>query len=136
MIRVFLDANVLFSAARANSATGRLIAEAGRRAALVYSPDVAEEARRNIQIKRPDAVNELERLIARSEPTDSALFSLGFEMNLNDKAVLCAAIRGGCPYLVTGDTQHFGTLFNQNIQGVTVLSPRQFAELLRTMPPA
>lgn len=47
-----------------------------------------------------------------------------------DQPVLAAAIRYGCTALVTGDRMHFGSLYGQTIQGVTIHSPRSLAELL------
>jgi predicted nucleic acid-binding protein len=133
--RVFLDANVLFSAAEPGSALARLVGEAGRRVELVYSPDVATEARRNIAAKRPQARDGLETVLGRCQRADSALFPLPIELNDNDRAVLCAAIRAGCQYLVTGDKQHFGPFFGETIESVKIVSTNQFAQLLRDFPP-
>jgi hypothetical protein len=47
-----------------------------------------------------------------------------------DRPVLAAAVRHGCQALVTGDRRHFGPLFGETLQGVTIYSPRSLAEAL------
>ena len=128
--RLFLDANLLFSAASAESAIGRLIAQAERRYELAYSDYVAEEARRNIASKRPAHLAGLDGLLARCLRLQGGLFALPVELAEKDRPVLCAAIRGGCRYLATGDKRDFGHLFGRTVEGVTVLSTVMLKDLL------
>lgn len=39
-----------------------------------------------------------------------------------DQPILCAAIRARCDLLATGDRKHPGHLYDQTIEGVTVVS--------------
>lgn len=62
MIRVFLDASVLFAAAYSTTGASREIIRQGFRGciALVASELVFEEARRNLEVKAPGQVPDLE----------------------------------------------------------------------------
>jgi len=53
-VRVFLDANVLFSASQPDSAVARLIAAACEHMQVATSDLASIEARRNVELKRPD----------------------------------------------------------------------------------
>lgn len=135
-MRVFLDANILFSAAQHAGAIrhllDRLLEEGHECIADTY---VVEEARRNIARKSPAAMTALEDILkaVRVEPafvgpsTDTGKIPLPEK----DIPVLLAAIRLKCDWLVTGDQTHFGPLYGLDIMGVTVCSPRMLAEKLR-----
>ena len=122
---VFLDANVLFSAAyRSGVGLGRL-----RRlptARLITSAYAAEEARRNLS--NSGQRRELEELLGSVEvvltavPTDRPLFST-MELADKDRPVLLAAIGVGATHLLTGDFRHFGPYYGKRIEGVLVLPP-------------
>ena len=134
-MRIFLDANILFSAARTDGAIRRLlalIAEAGHEChADTY---VVEEARRNLALKAPDALPVLDRLVPRVHVAQvkpgvaeaEAVRSLPEK----DRPVLAAAIQLGCQVLVTGDRTHFGALYGKTLGGVRIHSPRSLAEML------
>ena len=64
-MRVFLDANILFSASAKGSATRRLLDGVFRHAEVLTSPHAVEEARRNLEAKRPDQVTDLRKLQRR-----------------------------------------------------------------------
>lgn len=128
MDRVFLDANVLFSAAyRADSGLHRLWALED--AELVTSEFALEEARRNL------ATESQRELLARmaqalERVADTATIELPGEVELAQKVVpiLAAALAGGCSHLVTGDRGHFGHLFGDSVGGVLIVTPRQYLE--------
>ena len=134
-MRIFLDANVLFSAAKSDGVVRRLLdllIEAGHE--CWADGFVADEARRNRAAKFPDGLPVLETLLSRLHTgpihtPDSALED-GLPLPEKDRPVLAAAIRHGCEALVTGDRAHFGSLYGKAIHGVTVHSPRSIAEAL------
>ena len=125
--RVFLDANVLVSAALTpSSRLHELWGTANVR--LLASPYVLAEARRNVH--EPDASERLETLIATmavlpTEPTDSPIAD---EAGLpgKDRPVLLAAIASRADVLLTGDMTHFGHCYGHTIAGVTVMLPSEF----------
>lgn len=135
MTRVFLDANILFSAAHRTSILGRLILEARRRVALVCSDGVIEEARRNLAAKRPDGLPGLDDLLNHCENVPDAFFPLDIRLTDSDRMVLCTAINANCQYLLTGDKRDFGPYFGRTIQRVTIVSTRQMADVLKDIPP-
>lgn len=135
MIRIFLDANVLFSAAKSDGAVrkllGMLTAAGHDCCADGY---VVEEARRNLAIAAPHAVVFLEQLVSRMHVFPAQATGATFEARLplpeKDRPVLAAAIRHRCAALVTGDRSHFGPLYGKTLHGVTIHSPRSLAESL------
>jgi len=131
-MRIFLDANVLFSASKATSNIGRLIQILRQRGIVVTSDFALEEARRNILLKRPEWSKELDTLIEQVEIVPSVQFPLPVELVEKDQPILCTAIRAGCQYLVTGDNQDFGHLYDQTIEGVMVVSLIRLAEVIMT----
>jgi len=134
-MRVFLDANILFSAAKSDGAVRRLLALLLARGHECWVDGyVLEEARRNLAAKFPDGVSALERQlaslhVARAHPWDPDL-AVGLPVPEKDRPVLAAAIHLGCETLVTGDRSHFGALYGQTIRGVAIHSPRSLAESL------
>jgi uncharacterized protein len=130
-VRVFLDANVLFSAAlKPSSRINALfdLSEAGF-CELFTSPHVVLEARRNIQNKFPAQLSDLERLLASTvlvSEADKALV-MWARQHLPDKdaPVLAAALACVADVLVTGDGKHFGDMFEKTYRGVLVLTPAQ-----------
>ena len=135
-MRVFLDANVLFSAAKSDGAIrellGILVSSGHRLVADVY---VLEEARRNLERKGPAALVRLGEIIGDVEVTafrpPGRLPAAAGALPAKDAPVLAAAIRLRCDALVTGDRTHFGPLFGRSISGVTIYSPRMLVEALR-----
>ena len=129
-MRVFLDANVLFSASNSGSNIARLIGLLTEQGTAVTSDLALEEARRNVQLKRPAWQTQFEWLVARVTVVSSVRFALPVELAEKDVPVLCTAIRAGCQALATGDKRHFGRYYGQNVEGVRVVSLLQLAEML------
>ena len=130
-MRVFLDANVLFSAARSSGSplNGFFgLAEAGV-CELLASPYTLDEARRNISRKHPEKVAELELLILRISICQEAgaeemLWARSTGLTEKDAPVLAAAVQAKAEILVTGDRTDFGKLYERKLRGLEVLPPR------------
>jgi len=129
-MRVFLDANVLFSASNAGSNIEKLVHLILRRATAVASDLAVEEARRNILAKRPQWTASFEKIIPKLEQVDSVSFPLPVKLDEMDVPLLCAAIRSECDYFVTGDKRDFGHLFGKTVEGVQVVSLLQMTDIL------
>lgn len=134
-MRIFLDANILFSAAKSNGAMRRLLkALPARHHQLVADGYVIEEARRNLERKHPSAVACLDEILTAVDywakvcepPFPEHLLILPEK----DHPVLAAAIHLRCEILLTGDKMHFGDFFRKSIHGVTIHSPQTLAETL------
>ncbi len=127
--RVFLDANVLFSAAwRVGARLGALWEVSG--ATLVTSRYAIEEARRNLEALRPAAVARLDRLCQQLEVVEEVDMGLGLGTELAEKdlPIVAAALGARCSHLLTGDHQHFGPFFGSRIRGLLVLTPARFLD--------
>jgi predicted nucleic acid-binding protein len=123
--RVFLDANVLLSAAwRSEAALQRLWRLEG--AQLLSSGYAVEEARRNLET--PAQRGRLTRLLRRVRLVEPEHFTLPRGVRLLDKdlPILLAAIDGGATHLLTGDWEHFGPLFRHEVGGVLILPPAEY----------
>lgn len=128
MDRLFLDANVLFSAAY--KADARVFRLWSLHDVLLYSSRYAlEEARFNLGDE-----NQLNRLTSLAEKVqffEASKRDLPKGVHLPDKdaPILVAAIDAKSNYLLTGDLRHFGPYFGKRIEGVTVIRPSQYLKI-------
>jgi predicted nucleic acid-binding protein len=100
--RVFLDANILFSAAMRPKA-GLLRLWALEDVTLITSDYAIEEARRNLELPAQKA--RLTRLLRKIEIVAFRHFTLprGVTLPAKDRPILLAAIDAGATHLLTGD---------------------------------
>jgi uncharacterized protein len=127
--RVFLDANVLFSAAyAAGSCFLALWQSKGIR--LLTSEYAVHEATRNLataeSLKRLDdlvGVMEIVPTHSTSVPPDEPL---GGNLPTKDQPILLAAIDARATHLLTGDRRHFNACYGKRIRGVLVQQPAQY----------
>jgi predicted nucleic acid-binding protein len=136
-MRIFLDANILFSAAKSDGAVRRLLQllQAGKHT-LVVDGFVVEEARRNLRRKASaSALEDLAALLTvmELEPsgTDLPDEADGLDwLPTKDRPVLAAAARLRCGALITGDRTHFESGYGKAFAGVMLLSPAMAADTL------
>ena len=129
MDRLFLDANVLFSAAyRAKS--GLLLLWRVKRVTLLTSPYAIEEARRNLEdeIQR-SRLRRLTRSVEKVQTISSQ--PLEIELPAKDEPILPAALAGRASHLIAGDWKHFGKFFGKKVMGILVLPPAQYLTISR-----
>jgi len=137
-MRIFVDANVLFSAARSAGAIRTLLqALQSEGHALAADAYVVAEARRNLDAKASaDAITYLDGLLAQIEVRQVSYAEVAHEESLvgwlpeKDRPVLLAAMAMRCDVLLTGDRTHFGTAYGKTFAGVTVYAPAQLARVL------
>ena len=129
-MRVFLDANVLFSASNAGSNIAGLVDWLLAEATAVTSDLARQEARRNLAMQRADWLAAFERLMQRVEEVPSVLFDLPVRLDEKDRPLLCAAIRARCAHFATGDRRDSGHLFGKTGEQVRVVDLRSLAKLL------
>ena len=123
MDRVFLDANVLFSAAYRSDA-GLVVLWRRTGAALLTSAYAVDEARRNLSGN--DQRRRLDALVRACEivPTPAAaILPDGLLLPPDDQLIFLAAMMGQATHLLTGDRTHFGPYCGRTIGGVLVLPP-------------
>ena len=125
MDRLFLDANVLFSAAYRPDAGVRELWSL-KNVRLVTSLYAVEEARRNLD--KPEQREELEKLVGRMEVLTSSPADrrLAIDLPQKDRPVLLGAIQAKAFCLITGDFTHFGRYFGKKAEGVPILTPADY----------
>ena len=129
-MRVFLDANILFSAAPPKSRLRALLEIVNRHGECITNAYAVEEARRNLALKQPSWVPHLETLLRRLEQVPGLVTDLPVKLPTKDVPILGGAIAGIATHLLTGDQQDFGAYFGRTIRGVTVVTPRMLADEL------
>ncbi len=127
MDRLFLDANVLFSAAyRPEAGIRRLWDLPDSR--LLSSEYAIEEARRNLS--DPEQIERLEVLLESVEraPAVSLDPDLRSEIALREKdwPILGGAVAAGATHLITGDLRDFGPYFGTKLLGVLIQPPADY----------
>jgi predicted nucleic acid-binding protein len=124
--RLFLDANVLFSAAYRKD-SGLLRFWDLPETELVMSVYALEEARRNLETE--DQSTRLNRLMKEVEVLpELRKQDLPPEVKLaeKDKPILAAALAAGASHLITGDRQHFGRYFGQRVRHTRITTTRDY----------
>ena len=129
MDRLFLDANILFSAAyRDGSGVQRLWSVPDSE--LVTSGYALEEATRNLP--DPDQRERLDGLLESVEIVPAGVLDLDLrgDVQLRDKdwPILSGAVAAGATHLITGDIRDFGAYFGQQILGILILTPSQYLQ--------
>jgi hypothetical protein len=100
------------------------------------SPHALTEARRNLALRSPEAAARLEAevlpvvtLVAEAGP-DAIRLGKDYGLPLKDGPILGAALRAGSDILVTGDSRHFGHLYEAHVHGMRVAPPAAVLALL------
>ena len=130
MDRLFLDANVLFSAAYAPVAGLQSLWKIPD-IRLLTSAYAAEEARRNLN--DTDQRARLSQLLADVEISPRVTLRIELDETIelpeNDWPILAGAAHANATHLITGDVRHFGKYFGATIAGVMILRPAQYLRL-------
>lgn len=134
MDRLFLDANVLFSAAYREDAGIRALWGLDG-VILLSSTYAAEEARRNLDTaeKRQrlgQLLKDVELSGARAGSQARAEIE-GSGLPEKDLPILESAIGSQAAYLLTGDRKHFGYLYGVKLAGVRVMRPADYLDRSR-----
>ena len=133
-LRIFLDANVLFTAAYSPDGLSALLIELGSAGhlTLLTSSLAVIEAERNLEAKRPAALVNLQRDLAAlrivREPAPADIERLAPpDLSAKDRPLLAAAIAARATHFVTGDLADFGRWMNPRAGlPLLVMTPRQF----------
>ena len=131
-MRVFLDANILFSASDQASATRALLAQVLAAGTAVTNAHAIEEARRNLELKRPHLLAGLEELLLQVALVSAyARVAEADRFPAKDQPIIIGAVASRCDILWTSDARHFGSWYGQRVAGVLVLSSLLLADALR-----
>jgi predicted nucleic acid-binding protein len=133
LIRLFLDANVLFTAAHNPSGKAALIIDLGAQGywEVMSCSYAIEEARRNISIKFPDYLKRFEALMATviRVPSRSGR-NCPVILPEKDRPILEATIQRKASHLLTGDIKDFGPFMNKPslTGGVVIQTTSEFLD--------
>jgi len=130
-VRLFLDANVLVSAAWKDESKVRLLWQMPD-VDLVTSNFVLEECERNLPLpeqhrRLAQLLRTVRVLVFRSVPS----LENSPPLPEKDKHVFAAAVLARAKFLVTGDRTHFGTWFGSSILGIRIEPPASFPSVLK-----
>src|SRR5215213_7904437 len=116
--RLFLDANVLFSASYSKRSIVRRIWSFGPdQAVLLTSEYSIDEARRNLPDRADSELAVVLRAV-QTVPAPGKRIWIDFPeivLPAKDRPILQAAIAAQATHLITGDRKHFGRYFGQRI---------------------
>jgi len=122
-LRVFVDANVLFSACRPGAGLQRLLHDVAARGQLVTSETALGEAKRNLAAKKPLWLTGLPEIMAAFDKVTHLEPRLAADLPAKDLPILSAAVAESCTHLLTGDRKHFGSHFGRRLHTVKIVSP-------------
>lgn len=128
---VFLDANVLFTAAHNPSGKSVLIVELGTKGhwRTTTSTLAVEEARRNLDIHFPACIPELESLLRGIDVVASVSGpSCPIDLPKKDQPIFLTALKCRATHLLTGDIRHFGPFMKDPSKtgGMTIMTASNF----------
>lgn len=135
MKRIFLDANVMFTAAHNPDGKASFVIELGTVGIWkIYTSTYAlEEAYRNLEVKFPDCQERLRVLTGNIEViTTHRNHPCPPELNVKDKVIFQAAMECNVTHLLTGDLKDFGRYMNQpeKTSGVIIQTVADFLKKL------
>ena len=136
-MKLFLDANVLFTAAHNPQGKAALVIELGRRGHwdLATSRYAAEEARRNLRTKFPESLNALESLLQDIRLAEHHVgLAAPAALAGKDRPIFQAAAACHATHLLTGDLKDFGPFMNRREETFGVLV-QTVAEFLKSLSP-
>lgn len=112
-MKLFLDANVLFTAAYSPNGKAAVLLESAS-SLIITSNYAAEEARRNILTKRPISLDLLERTLRQIEIVPSIQSgACPIALPPKDQPIFLAALMAKATHLLTGDVKDFGPYMNR-----------------------
>ena len=121
-MKIFLDANILFSASNIDSRLYQLIRQLHQRGVDICTSRYAlEEAQRNILKKYRSWIAGFERLIELVELVPEANLTVDIDLTAKDRPILASAIAAKCTMLLTGDKKDFQHFFGKEIGGVEIV---------------
>jgi predicted nucleic acid-binding protein len=135
MTRVFLDANVLFTAAHNPKGKAAFVIELGASGyfSLFTSNAALEETERNPSAKYPDSLPNLKEFLGCISVLGADL-SMPFPEGLppKDAVIFQAAVTCRAAHFLTGDLRHFGSLMNRpdTTNGIVIQTVSDFLAAL------
>jgi uncharacterized protein len=127
---VFLDANILFSAAKEGNLIGKLLSVIVAHGTCLTNQYAIEEAKKNITSKRYGTIEELQRVLSLVTIGNQLLYRVPVPLKDKDIPILAGAIALKSTHLLTGDMKDFGCYMGSVIEGVRIVTPKMMADIL------
>lgn len=122
---LFLDANVLFSAAYLPGARLRQIWKL-ENVVLCSSRYALEEAKLNLESQdQRGRLIELSETLQFFEAAEREL-PRGISLPEKDVPILLAAVEARATHLLTGDVRHFAPYFGKKVEGIAIVLPGEY----------
>ena len=134
-LKVFLDSNVIFSAAYSGKEKSRsyLFFELQTLNIIkIYISNLVKfESIHNIKIKKPEKLDFLNELLNKADTIEDVDVYYEFAKNLpeNDRIILSSAVYHDIDFFITGNTKDFLTFYNKKLKNTLILTPKDFLEL-------
>ena len=141
--RLFLDANILFSAAISSQGRCSTFWDFAKQGycLLLTSPHALTETERNLLAKYPhklDYFNATLRpflTVVKEAPINKIHWAIALGLPLKDAPILATALESKADFLVTGDRQHFAFIYGKTIEGIVIFDPATAIALLLELNP-
>lgn len=131
MHRLFLDANVLFSAAYQDDAECAAFWRLPN-VELITSAYAIEEARRNLtgaeRLERLGALAAKTRIVATPAVAE---VPRGIQLREKDRPILASALASGATHLVTSDRRDFGPYFGRRVGRLRIVATNRYLKARR-----
>jgi uncharacterized protein len=119
-MKIFVDANVMFTAAYSPQGKASALLESGL--PIITSDYAVQEARRNILAKRPDSIELLDKILGKIEIVPSIESGVcPIALPKKDQPIFLAALMARATHLLTGDLKDFGPHMNRPDKSVGIL---------------
>lgn len=134
-LKVFLDSNVIFSAAysgREKSRSYLFFELQNLNIIKIYISNLVKfESVHNIKIKKPEKLDFLNELLSKADIIEDLDVYYEFTKTLpeNDRIILSSAVYHNIDFFITGNTKDFLTFYNKKLKNTLILTPKDFLEL-------
>ena len=134
-LKVFLDSNVVFSAAYSEKEKSRsyiFFELQNLNIIKIYISNLVKfESIHNIKIKKPEKLDFLNELLSKADIIEDVDVYYEFAKNLpeNDRIILSSAVYHDIDFFITGNTKDFLTFYNKKLKNTLILTPKDFLEL-------
>ena len=116
-MRIFLDANILFSAAYfPDSKVEEFVLDLIdiKKVVVLTSIYAISETKKNLQVKHPSRLLHLETILRKIETiVVPSNIHCPIDLPEKDQPIFVAALHGHATHLITGDRKHFGKWMNK-----------------------
>ncbi len=122
-MKIFLDANVMFTAAYSPDGKANFLIKNIKNLELVLitSDYAAEEAKRNIVLKRAQTLAELNLLLEQITILNSVAGPCPIALPVKDQPIFLTALKYHATHLLTGDVKDFRPFMNNKEKSCGIL---------------